>query len=128
MSTLRIAVKDSRKNFRPGEVIEGAIGWETSESLRAIEIRFFWYTRGKGTEDVQIVDETRLESPDGQGAAPFRFTAPDHPPSFSGKLISVLWAVEAVALPRGGSARAELVIGPDGHELDLNSLHAALAT
>lgn len=117
MSTLKIGTRDQQTAYRPGDAIEGAIGWDLDPAPKAIEIRFFWHTRGKGTEDVTIVDQIRFERPNAQGAEPFRFIAPRHPPSFSGKLVSVLWALEVVALPGNLSARAPLVLGPDAREI-----------
>jgi hypothetical protein len=49
----------------------------------------------------------------------FRFRAPDFPPSFSGKLISLIWGLELVLEP-GESSAVELVIGPQGKELSLD--------
>jgi hypothetical protein len=119
MSTVKIGVRGDEANFRPGQIIEGAAGWELVEPARAIEVRLFWHTRGKGTEDVVVVDRVRFENPAMQDAQPFRFTAPDQPSSFSGRLISVLWALELVVLPKGPSARQELVIAPLAREIVL---------
>ncbi len=119
MSTVRIGTKDDQKAYRPGETIEGAIGWELPEAPGSIEVRLFWQTRGKGTEDVEVVERLRLERPLAQGAHAFRFTAPAEPVSFSGRLIALNWALEVVVLRQGPSARVDLVIAPDGREIVL---------
>jgi len=39
--------------------------------------------------------------------------------SFSGKLISLVWALELVVLPKGASTRQEIKIGPGAKEVRL---------
>src|SRR5690349_5495357 len=116
MSTIRIGTREERTAYRPGDVIEGAIGWELADPPKAIEVRLFWHTRGKGTEDIVVVDQVRFDQPAIQGAEPFRFTAPDQPYSFSGRLISVIWSLEAVVLRRGPTASLDLIIAPEARE------------
>jgi hypothetical protein len=124
MSTVRIGTRGDQSAYCPGEAIEGAIGWELPEAPAAIEVRLFWQTRGKGTEDLSVVEHARWDRPAAQGAESFRFVAPDQPPSFSGRLISVIWAVEVVVLPKGPSAVREVVIGPDAREIVLGEVAA----
>lgn len=120
VNTVKIGTRNDRAAFRPTETIEGAIGWELSQEPAAIEVRLFWHTRGKGTEDVVVADRVRFEKPGLQGAQPFRFQAPLEPVSFSGRLISVVWALEVVVAD-GPSARVDLVIAPDGQEIVLGA-------
>jgi hypothetical protein len=49
----------------------------------------------------------------------FQFTAPLAPYSFTGKLVTLTWAVEVVALPRKENTRVEVVIAPGGKALEL---------
>ena len=53
------------------------------------------------------------------GDAPFRFQLPSAPYSFSGKLISLVWAVEVVALPANIAGRVNIILSPDGKEIEL---------
>jgi len=69
---------------------------------------------------VGVVETVRFEPPLPEEARPFRFLAPAEPYSFSGKLISLLWALEVVALPGHESARLDLTISPTGKEVLLN--------
>jgi hypothetical protein len=64
-----------------------------------IEVRLFWYTQGKGTRDVEVVDSLRVDNPEPSGHTRFSFQLPAGPYSFSGRLITLDWAIEAVALP-----------------------------
>ena len=122
MNQLRIGLRDERKNFQPGDEITGAAGWELEKAPESLEVRLLWFTRGKGTEDVAGVNTVRFEHPQAAEARPFHFQLPPAPYSFSGKLISLLWAVELVALPKKQSARVEFVMAPEGREVVLPSV------
>ncbi len=119
MNQLKLGTRDDRTEYRPGEEIAGAAGWQLDQPPKSVEVRLFWYTRGKGTEDVGVVNTVRFEQPQREEARPFRFTAPAEPYSFSGKLISLLWAIELVVQPGPDSARVELTISPTGKEVVL---------
>ncbi len=121
MSELKIALREERTQFQPGEEIVGAAGWEFPQPPAALEIRLFWFTRGKGTEDTEVVATQRLENPQTAEARPFRFQLPAAPYSFSGRLISLIWALELVALPSKEAARIEFVMAPEGKEVVLES-------
>jgi hypothetical protein len=98
--------------FKPGEQLRGAVKWRLEEEAAALEIRLFWFTTGKGTRDVGIVANRRIERPEIAGTMAFEFRVPRGPYSFSGRLITLGWAIEAVALPMGETARLDLVVGP----------------
>lgn len=119
MSQLKIGIRDDRTAFRPGEELVGAAGWELAQAPKAIEVRLLWFTRGKGTEDAGVVETVRFEQPQATEARPFQLQLPLAPYSFSGKLISLLWAVELVVLPSKESARVEFVLAPEGQEIRL---------
>ncbi len=118
MNEIRIGTKEEQTAFRPGEPIEGAIGWNLAEPCKQIRVRLLWHTRGKGTEDVTVASELEFEEPPLQGAQGFQFIAPLEPYSFSGKLISVVWVLEAKA-SKGPSAHKQIVIAPAGKEIIL---------
>ena len=120
---ITIALQDGRDRCAPGEMLEGTFSWSVDHEPDALEVRLFWHTAGKGTRDVGIVDVLRLASPGRSGEAqPFRFRIPEGPYSFSGTLITLAWAVEAVVLPSDESAAAALVVSPTGREIVLTPL------
>ena len=88
MNQLKLGTRDNQKVFRPRDEISGGAGWQLDKPARVIEVRLFWYTRGKGTEDSHVFDTVRFEDPPQEGAQPFCFTGPAMPYSFSGKLVS----------------------------------------
>lgn len=118
MSWLRVSIEGRRTAFRPGDVLRGEAAWHLDGEPEKLSARLFWYTQGKGTQDVGVVEELEL-SPVAEGRQELRFQIPEGPYSFSGKLVSLLWAVELVAEPGGETARAELVVSPTGRELVL---------
>lgn len=122
MSNLEINLAETSGRYRPGQKVAGSAAWSLEREGGSVELRLFWYTRGKGTEDVQIIAQKVFSYPGRQGQQDFSFDLPDSPFSFSGKLVSVIWALELVALPGGGSARKEILVSPSGGEIDLTAL------
>jgi hypothetical protein len=121
MSALSIAPLNMKTKFLPGEAVEGLVTWQLDQPAEAIELRLFWYTRGKGDTDAVVVDRQRLEAPKPQDRRQFRFILPEAPYSFSGKLISLIWAIEMVVEPSGLTERLEITVSPTGQEIQLSA-------
>ena len=121
MNRLEITTDSGETWVRPGDTLSGTAKWELGEPPEAIEVRLFWYTTGKGTRDVGLVDQRRIEQPERYGSTAFRFRIPEGPLSFTGTLITLAWAVEAVALPSEDSGRLDLLVGPTPVEIDLRT-------
>ena len=117
MSTLSVATTDGRTEFLPGEEVEVDLAWEFDEAPEAVELRLVWNTAGKGTTDVRVVQTERFDEPSPRDRRRKTLTLPRSPYSFSGKLVSIVWALELVALPSEDSERLEIVIGPDAQEV-----------
>lgn len=114
---LGIFTADGRKAFKPGDALELSVLWALPAKPASLEVRLFWFTRGKGTEDVEIV-ATQSIAPDAPaGEAKVRFTLPVAPYSFSGKIISLIWAAELVAEPDTRATRLEFNLSPTGEEI-----------
>ena len=110
--------------YLPGEQLEGVASWRAERPLAAIELRLFWFTSGKGTEDLEIVERVTFEAPQAVERRPFKLRLPDEPYSFSGSLVSLRWALELVALPDDHeAARVDVVIGPERRGLLLAELN-----
>ena len=109
---------DSGAALEPGSEVRGRVDWQAAvERPETVMISLLWYTEGKGTEDVEIVDQIEIEDPPAAGSREFSFTLPDFPWSFSGTLVSVLWRVEASIEPDGGGEHVGLVSAPGGEEI-----------
>ena len=124
MSWLTLEASGGRTDFHPGEVVPATARWSLDQAPAAVEIRLFWYTEGKGTQDVLIVDRARYEGPLASERRDFRFDLPDSPYTFSGKLISLRWALEVVALPSEEAQRLEITVAPTGKEILLGEVEA----
>jgi hypothetical protein len=122
MSWIRVETRDGATAFRPGDEVEGTVRWQLDAPPRSFELRLFWYTQGKGDQDVGVVEVQPLDHPAAEEHRAFRFRLPLGPYSFSGKLISLLWAIEAVAEPGDAVGRIELVVSPTRQEILLPSL------
>lgn len=118
---LHILLDDNRKTYEPGEAITGQIRWLRDESPRNVELRLCWNTRGKGTTDSDVAITLPLPDLRASGSQPFTLRAPDQPYTFSGKLISLVWALELVVDSDEAFERIELVIAPGGREIELPS-------
>jgi len=116
--SLRILLEGKRTGFRPGDEIKGRAEWSLDAPPEKVEVHLCWLTRGKGTEDMEVVRvETCGPTPNGQRE--FTFRAPNEPYSFSGQLISLIWAVELVIEPADQCERVEITIGPEAREIVL---------
>jgi hypothetical protein len=117
---LTIEIRDGGTWFKPGETIEGTVTWQLEDEADAIEVRLFWFTQGTGARDVEIVTTRHMARPELSGTRSFEFNVPRGPYSFSGKLITLAWAIELVVLPGGGTERLDLTIGPQPVEVDIS--------
>lgn len=117
MSEIHVIPPSEGTAHRPGGVLDLSFEWTLDRAPEILEARLFWFTRGKGDEDVGVVD-TRVMSPRMRGNERIKFKLPDAPYSFSGRLITLAWAVELVA--GSESARWEFMLAPDGKEVVLD--------
>ncbi|NWK55108.1 hypothetical protein HW115_05770 [Verrucomicrobiaceae bacterium N1E253] len=113
----QIQVDYNHTAFTPGDTISGKLQWTPTSDAKTVGFRLFWYTSGKGTQDIEVIEE--LEWPANQGEGSFAFTLPNSPYSFSGTLVSLIWALEAVLLPDQESESYVFQLTPDGREIHL---------
>ena len=123
---VRVELENGQAAFQPGDEVRGSLYWSldgTSQDpgRESIEVRLFWRTEGKGTGDAEIAQVEKIEAAGPQGERSFRLLLPQAPWSFSGKLISLVWAVEAVAEASGESGRVDIVSAPGGREVRITA-------
>lgn len=121
MSQLTVRIDEDRTRFFPCEEISGTVQWSLETPPESLELRLFWYTEGKGDQDLEVVKTRRWDTTQLQGEETFRFRLPKEPYSFSGKLISLLWALELMALPGGDAGRIGFALAPTGEEIRLGA-------
>ncbi len=122
MDTLGITLNEDKTAFAPRETVHGTIRWNLGMHPRHLELSLFWYTAGKGTRDVGVIETKRFDEPGVCGSKDFSFTLPANPYSFSGKLISLLWALELTCSPSSESVRREITLSPTGQEIVLGGV------
>ena len=128
---LSLELEGGKTSFQPGEELTCTVSWDfpstdlspgEAEPPEALELRLFWYTEGRGNRDVGLVETERLAPLGTTGDREVTFRLPGGPYSFSGPLISLIWAVEVVTEPDLRTLRREIVVGPEGREVRLRSL------
>jgi hypothetical protein len=119
MTTIQLGLRENRTAYSPGEELAGAARWELEAPPRLAEVRLVWSTKGKGTEDAEVVATVAFEAPQAGDARPFSLRLPAAPYSFSGRLISLMWTVELVLQPGDLCDRIAIVVAPAGREVVL---------
>ena len=98
----------------------GIASWELASEPTAAEVRLLWYTEGRAEADVAVVDTARFECPRSVDRREFCFRLPNGPFSFSGKLVSLRWALELAVEPSDEAERVDIAVSPTGHEVILH--------
>lgn len=119
---LILETKDNARGFAPGQAVEGRVGWQEDHAPKNAVLRLFWYTEGKGTQDVGVAAELELPGHLPAHEEPFAFTLPEAPYSFSGKLIALRWALELVLHGGKNVTRLELLVSPWVKEAELGAV------
>lgn len=126
MADLHIFTELDNLSFCPGDRLRGRVAWSglptsSSPQHNKAELRLFHYTSGKGTRDIDIVDDHNFGAPASSDNRDFEFKLPGGPPSFSGKLISLIWALELIIEIDGEefTEHLDIQLSPTGTEIDL---------
>jgi len=117
---IQVETVDGTTSFRPGETVEGTVRWQLPEPPEGVELRLFWSTEGKGDQDLQVVETIPFADPAAEDRRAFRIRLPEGPYSFSGKLITLNWALEAVAQPGEEAGSLAITVSPTGEEIRLH--------
>ncbi len=116
-----IQLDKENAQYVPGEILTGTVSWTREIPPRRVVLQLFWYTEGKGKQDVGLVEEQALSARDSIHTEPFQFTLPESPYSFSGKLIALKWALECT-VDRKDIDRVEILVSPWVEPVLLDSL------
>jgi hypothetical protein len=115
---LSVEIENGKLAFKPGEEVRGHASWTLDADPESVEVRLFWRTEGKGTQDVEIVDSKAFEGPGLKDRREFRLKIPSGPYSFAGKLVAIVWSVEVVAEPGSQAGRQDIVVSPTGRPIE----------
>lgn len=113
-------IDEVRDHYFPGETIRGEVLWDLSKDTEEVTLSLGWWTSGAGTKDESIFDFTSWTTPPRIGKETFAFTLPPGPFSFSGRLISLEWALELTAKKLDGRSVQTFILSPTGQELDFS--------
>jgi len=121
MVELRIELENGRTWIRPGGEVSGRVRWSGGGSPGQIEVRLLWYTDGRGTRDVGVVERQVFETPVPAGELSFRLPVPGGPYSFQGRLVTLRWVVEAQDASGDSVAQEPIVVSPTPVPVDLGA-------
>ena len=122
MSELTLQLEQEQRVFSPGQTFGGDAHWICQEPPKKAVVRLIWYTEGKGTEDVGVVEERVFDNPQMSDQRKFSFTLPIGPYCFSGIMISLIWAVELQV--DKNCTREVITVSPSGEEIRLHRVDA----
>ncbi len=109
-------IKPDKLTFAPGEIVGGEVNWNLGQAPSWVEVRLFWFTRGKGTTDTHQEAKIRFDNPASSETRRFELQLPVEPYSYNGHLIAIVWALELSAHD-DPTTRVELVMSPTGKEI-----------
>jgi len=118
-----IVLRHGVKNFVPGETVSGEAVWM---SEGPVELRLFWFTEGRGTQDLAV--EERQEFPANTIKGEFSLVLPSMPFSFEGSLVAVKWALELVDENEETLASEGIIVSPTASEIVLPSIDSQLSS
>ena len=121
---LKLTTVENQTAFEPGDDVDVVAEWQLEDVPERAEVRLVWFTRGKGDPETRIVQVQPLESPKQSDVRGCTLKLPTAPYSFSGKLISLTWAVELV-LSDDQTQRVDIVMAPNGKEVVLESVESS---
>ena len=125
MGDLHIDIENGRTTCSPGDTLAGRASWTVDADPQSAELRLFWYTSGKGTQNVGVVQTIPFDRPQRSDRREFRIVLPHQPYSCSGTLVSIVWALELIIEPKSWTERIELTIAPGGVEVALGSVESS---
>jgi hypothetical protein len=88
-----IELKNEKREYQPGEVVEGVFEVVTDDKAihnQNIRIALGWFTHGQGNPDSSEVDAVQHQEDKTLAVRevyrfPFRLTVPSQPPAYAGK-------------------------------------------
>lgn len=119
--SITIRLSDDKPAYRPGQTLSGHASWQLDRRPRSLEIVLFWHTEGKGSRDSGVAERIVREDPGERGEMDFSFTLPEAPVSFSGKLIGLIWSVEALFPREKLHEHIDFTLSPTGTPIKLGS-------
>jgi len=121
MKQSSLTIADGRKAFEPGETIQLVAEWNCAQPPDRAEVRLLWFTRGKGDTDQAVVHTVPLDSLKASERRTIELPLPEAPYSFSGTLISLVWAVRLELFGAAKSKQIDIIVSPLAREVTLHT-------
>ena len=107
-------------NHQPFDALKGRVRLTGPSTAKSLELRIFWFTRGRGDEEAEILH--RIELNPQQLLSDFSWELPAAPYSFAGQLITLAWAVEVVDENEQSLDLVPFLLSPSGEEIQLEAI------
>ncbi|GIW95378.1 MAG: hypothetical protein KatS3mg110_3419 [Pirellulaceae bacterium] len=115
-----VHLENDPPHYEPGDVMVAQVEWQLPAPPDYLQVALVWFTRGKGNTDHRVVERLRIDGPlESAGSKRLGIQLPVSPWSFSGRLISLLWAIEVTAYPSRTRTRCPFVMAPNREEIRL---------
>lgn len=110
-------------HLQPFQELRGRLCQTGAITATSLRLRLFWFTRGRGDEDAEVIAEHEVTLD--QAEQPFSFPLPAGPYSFAGQLITLAWAVELVDEKEHSLDLVPFLLSPTGEEIQLEAEQAS---
>jgi len=120
--TLTLKLDQDPATLVPGQVVEGTAGWNLDAPPGMAMLRLFWYTEGKGTQNVGVIEDLALPANRASCLSTFRMTIPEAPYSFQGTAFTLQWAFELNVGNGHHVERLPLVVSPWVEQVTLTGM------
>ena len=107
-------------HHQPFQPLTGRVRVTGPITAKQMELRVFWFTRGRGDEEAEICHRLPLNAQ--EGASEFSWKLPAAPYSFAGQLITLAWAVEVVDERENSLDLVPFLLSPSGEEVQLEAI------
>ena len=104
-----LKIKNDKNKFLPGDGIQGEVTFRLPCTPAKIVVNLYWFT--DGTES-NIMQELEFFPADSFGTLPFEFKLPVTPYSYSGKLFSISWEIEAYSVSPEERCACPFIMSP----------------
>lgn len=119
MNNIALILRDQQTAYKPGSRLSGEVQWNIELNSATIVVSVFYQTEGIGSEDATTILTQTIEACSTTGSQNFAFTLPSSPYSFSGKLITLRWAIGAEIKALKTLTIIPIIISPTDSEINL---------
>ena len=114
---MNVTIEVGTHSYQPGDSISGTLRWQDARRRRPDrhppDLVYIRKRDCRCRSSCQRIGSR----PSYLGRAGVFFRRANYPCSYSGSLISVTWAIEAIVFPQRFAERTDLVIGPGAREI-----------